>query len=416
VTLRVCLDARFPTGQAGGIEQLVIGLAWGLSQLEARDEEYLFLTYRDAADWLIPYLGDNARILDAGPAPGNGVVRRLAQTPWVRASWGTLSPNFGPWRIRVPTSDGLIEQEGIRVMHFTKQSGFLTPVASIYHPHDLQHLHLPNLFPRRTRTYREVTYRTLCRQAAMVAVSSSWTKQDIVRAYGLTREKVCVVPLGSPLTAYADPTPEHLATTRRKFSLPQDFALYPARPWPHKNHAGLLEALASLRWNHGLVVPVVFTGAPTEFVPRLRRRIQDLSMGDQVRLLGFVTPVELKCLYRLSRCVVIPSQFESASFPLLEAFTAGVPVAASNVTSLPAQAGGAALMFDPRSTVDMAETVRRLWTDEALRGKLVVRGRRRAELFTWQRTARLFRAHYWRIVGRKLGLEDRLLLAERPPV
>ena len=69
-------------------------------------------------------------------------------------------------------------------------------------------------------------------------------------------------------------------------------------------------------------------------------------MDDQVNFLEFVSPLELQALYRLCRCVVIPTKFEAASFLLWEAFYAGVSVACSNVTSLSKKAGNAALIAD----------------------------------------------------------------------
>ena len=119
-------------------------------------------------------------------------------------------------------------------------------------------------------------------------------------------------------------------------------------------------------------------------------------------------------MYRLCRCVVIPTKFEAASGPLWEAFAAGVPAACSNVTSLPDQAGDAALLFDPCQPEEIAGAIHQLWRDEALRRSLVERGKRNVARFTWERTARIFRAHYRRIANRCLSEEDHTLLAAPP--
>ena len=87
--------------------------------------------------------------------------------------------------------------------------------------------------------------------------------------------------------------------------------------------------------------------------------------------MGFVSPLELQCLWRSARMAVLPTLFEAASFPLWEAFEAGVPAACSNVTSLPAQAGDAAILFDPTSVPAIADAIERLWTDAALRRSLI---------------------------------------------
>ena len=100
--------------------------------------------------------------------------------------------------------------------------------------------------------------------------------------------------------------------------------------------------------------------------------------------------------------------------PVCEAFSAGLPVACSTATSLPDLAGDAAILFDPEDAAAIADAVLRLWTDAELRADLVERGRERSELFSFDRTARLFRAHYRRVGLRPLSEEDRILLASPP--
>ncbi|MGC1815242.1 MAG: hypothetical protein WA696_13965, partial [Solirubrobacterales bacterium] len=76
--------------------------------------------------------------------------------------------------------------------------------------------------------------------------------------------------------------------------------------------------------------------------------------------------------------------------------------------------GDAGLLFDPDDTEQIADSVLRLWSDAKLRGELAERGRKRGELFDFDRTARLFRAHYRRVGQRPLSEEDRILLASPP--
>lgn len=398
--LRVCIEARVAES-AGGVQQVVIGLAHGLSQLGDGSEEYLFLA-RDGEDgWLRPHVAGPCRFLSLPPRSPSALWRRAARRVIPR---GLLPLN------RPRHSDGTVERAGADVVHLTIQTAFLTGVPSIYHPHDLQHLHLPQFFGARERREREVVYRTFCRQAAMVAVSSGWTKRDVIEQYGLPEEKVQVVPLAPPIAAYPVPTEENLLEARSRFALPHAFLLYPAQTWPHKNHLGLLEALAVLRREHGITASLVCCGMQNAFFPAIARRVRAMGLSDQVRFVGFVSPVELQCLYRLCRAVVIPTRFEAASFPLWEAFLAGAPTACSNVTSLPEQAGGAALLFDPNRAEEMADAVARLWTDAALRERLAARGREQVRRLTWDRTARIFRAHYRRIARQPLSDEDRKLL------
>jgi glycosyltransferase involved in cell wall biosynthesis len=410
--LRICLDARLVSGAGyGGVESVIIGLAAGFAALEDGDEEYLFLAWAGHDGWLRPYLGGNARLLDAGPRPAPAGA---AGPGWARAVWHRVSPWLGAAAVPFPHSDGRVEASGAELMHFTKQDAFLTRLPSIYHPHDLQHLHLPQFFTPRQRHQRERLYRRFCHEAAMVSIVSTWGKQDLIRHYGLADDKVQVVPLAPVVRAYEEPAADEREALRRRLELPESFLFYPAQTWPHKNHLGLVEALGQLAREHGLRPRFVFTGHQVPHTRAILQRARSLGVEAQLTFAGFVSPRELVALYRLCRAVVVPSRFEAASGPLWEAFSLGVPAACSNVTSLPAQAGDAALVFDPLEVGAIATAIQRLWTDEGLRRELSRRGRERVSRYTWPRAARHFRAHYRRLAARPLTDEDRALLAEEP--
>ena len=406
--LRVVIDARRPAeGSAGGTEQVVIGLAHGLSTLTDSPDEYLFLTAPPDDEWIAPYLSGGCRVLRSDAPPAEPTWRRRLKTvPGLRAVWDRVSPALGSRVVRVPESDGTIERAGADVVHFPKQGAFLTGVPSVYQPHDLQHLHLPQYFTARERLGREVTYRAFCAQAKTVVMMTQWGKEDLTTHYGLPRTKVCVVPGASVLEAYAAPTGADLDATRARLALPAQFALFPAQTFPHKNHLTLLEALAFARDSLGTTIALVASGYQNEFFPRIAQRVRELRLESQVTFVGFVKPAELRALYRMARCMVFPSSFEGWGLPVVEAFHEGTPVACADATSLPEVVGDAALLFPPRSPAEMAERLVRLWRDEGLRADLIARGHARAAALSWTRTARIFRAHYRRIAGRELGAED----------
>ena len=159
------------------------------------------------------------------------------------------------------------------------------------------------------------------------------------------------------------------------------------------------------------MVNLTCTGRQNDFWPTIKKRINELRLGNQVRFLGFVRPIELRALYHLAQFVVFPSLFEGGGFPVLEAFHEGAPVACSDVTSLPEYGGDAALLFDPTSTESIAEAMYRMSTERELRATLRQRGSARIGLFTWEQTAKTYRALYRQVAGRLLSDEDHHLLA-----
>jgi glycosyltransferase involved in cell wall biosynthesis len=142
----------------------------------------------------------------------------------------------------------------------------------------------------------------------------------------------------------------------------------------------------------------------------VRQQARALQLDKQVTFLGYVDPGHLRALYRLADFLIFPSLFEGGGFPLLEAFQEGVPVACSTATSLPEYGGDAVLLFDPQSLEAMADAIRTMLCDAELRDSLRARGSARAQLFTWEQTARTYRALYRKIAGRELGSEDADLL------
>ena len=95
----------------------------------------------------------------------------------------------------------------------------------------------------------------------------------------------------------------------------------------------------------------------------------------------------LKALYQRASAFVFPSLYEGFGLPPLEAMACGCPVAASSIAAVRAVCGDAALYFDALSPRSIADVLRRLLDDAALRAELRERGRRRAALFTWDATA-----------------------------
>jgi glycosyltransferase involved in cell wall biosynthesis len=62
--------------------------------------------------------------------------------------------------------------------------------------------------------------------------------------------------------------------------------------------------------------------------------------------------------------------------------------------------GDAALLPDPADVDDIAEALRTVLTDDAVRADLVSRGRERVRRYTWERTGNELADVYRRVAGR----------------
>ena len=104
-------------------------------------------------------------------------------------------------------------------------------------------------------------------------------------------------------------------------------------------------------------------------------------------LVGRVSDEELVDLYRNAAAFLDTSLYEGFGYQVVEAMACGAPVVASDTTSIPELVGDAGVLCPPGDVDAFAEALRRVVGDDTLRLDLRERGLRRAEQFTWQRTA-----------------------------
>jgi len=101
-----------------------------------------------------------------------------------------------------------------------------------------------------------------------------------------------------------------------------------------------------------------------------------------------MTHNDLVPLYQKAMGFVFPSLHEGFGMPILEAMACGCPVITSNVSACPEVAGDAALLVNPRSVDEIANAMRRLVEEPALRQSLREKGIARAAQFTWEKSAK----------------------------
>jgi len=421
-TLTVVIMARIQPTLTGGIAQAIMGMVAALGRLTDGDEQYIVVTDAIAPHWLDAHAGPNTRIVVAHaaayePPLWRGRARRVLKPVMptlrvVRRRARDVASRVRRAQWSVPPPDPFLESLGADVVHFPYQWLRLTSAPSIFNPWDLQHIHHPRFFSPRERIARQSLYPLWCRASTVVEVASWATKDDLVTHLDVAADKIVVVPRAAA-TELANPLDgSMLAHVSRLYDLPERFILYPAQTWPHKNHLRLFDALALLRDRHGMTLPLVCTGRQNDHWPALRRGLRRRRLAGQVYFLGFVPPDHVRALYHLAEFTVFPSLFEGAGLPIMEAFREDCPLACSDIPVLVEHAGDAAVYFDPTSAEDIARALLRMHQDATLRAFLRERGREHLRYYSWDRTARTYRALYRRAANRPLTEEDVSLLQQ----
>ena len=195
---------------------------------------------------------------------------------------------------------------------------------------------------------------------------------------------------------------EVVAGVRRRYGLPDEFLIHVGTIEPRKNLTRLVEALHRLR-AAGSLVPLVVVGGKGWLYDDFFRRLEELEMRDAVHFPGYVPQDDLPALYGAARVAAMPSVYEGAGLPVVEAMACGTPVVCSNASSLPEMGGEAARYFDPYDVGAMAEAIRAVWTDADQRAEMRKRGLVQAAKFSWDQAAAQTLAVYQRLLGSPAG-------------
>jgi glycosyltransferase involved in cell wall biosynthesis len=261
---------------------------------------------------------------------------------------------------------------------------------------DLIWLHHPSTMTRRATLTMKATALPSVRLADRVIAISHAAKRDIVETIGLDPETIDVTPLGVRDGALAEPVGE--AQLRAELGLgAARVVLCVAQKREHKNLANLIRAVAGLEDD----VALVLVGSHTPHEDELRALARELGVERRVHFPGWLSDAQLEGLYRLAALFALPSLEEGFGLPLLEAMRRGVPVACSNVSSLPEVVGPAAELFDPYDVDDMRAAFARVIADPALAARLVEAGYERCRVYTWEATARATLESYRRALADK---------------
>jgi glycosyltransferase involved in cell wall biosynthesis len=208
-------------------------------------------------------------------------------------------------------------------------------------------------------------------------------------AHDLPRHVPCsarVHVAGEGVTAAVTRLPEDAARIATQLGLPPRYVLALGTLEPRKGIETLLAALAA---PDAPDLPVVLVGQPGwgQVDPAALARRFGLEPA-RVHLLGRITDQELAVVLHRAAVLAAPSVAEGFGLPVLEAMAAGVPVVHSDVPALVEVAGGAGVTVARNDASALAAALRAVLSDPGTAQAMSAAGRRRAEQFSWERTAR----------------------------
>ncbi len=255
---------------------------------------------------------------------------------------------------------------------------FVFPGRAVVTVHDLGFKHFPEAHPANSRSYLDWTTRYSAARASLVLADSQATAADLTRFYGTAAEKIRVVYPGVEQLAVGD-----IATVRRKYDLPDRYFLFIGTLQPRKNIARIVQAYQLwCKQNPAQSIGLVLAGGKGWLYDE-----RWVAGVDGIRLPGYIDEADKGTLYAGAEALIFPSLYEGFGFPVIEAMHCGVPVIASNTSSLPELVGDASLLVNPLEVESIAEQMNRLTNSPSLAAELREKGHQQAKQFTWEKAA-----------------------------
>jgi glycosyltransferase involved in cell wall biosynthesis len=331
-----------------------------------------------------------------------------ADEPFLR----DLAENFVPI---VDNSDGYSVREHISIPWKLRRIGadllhsphyvlpLLSHVPTVVTIHDCIHLLFPQYLPNRLAArYARFMMGQAVKRSAVVLTVSEASRKDILRFYpGTDPERIRVVPNAIDPEIVEDPGPEEAARVKERYQIQGRYILYAGNIKPHKNLERLIQAFGILKRRAGHEdLKLLIIGDEINRYGSLRRCVESTGVRQDVRFFGFVPDRTLAVLYRLASVFAFPSLYEGFGLPPLEAMACGTPVVTSRISSLPEVVDDAALLVDPYDVEEIAAALGRVLVDQDLRDALLAKGRKRACLFSWQRSVQAILAIYMAVLGK----------------
>jgi glycosyltransferase involved in cell wall biosynthesis len=226
------------------------------------------------------------------------------------------------------------------------------------------------------------------RRAERVVTISKSSKQDIAHFLNVADERIARIYIGVNGEYGSLSAQEARQRLADRYPIDKPYFLYVgALEHPNKNLVRLLQAYHQAQLESGFQHNLLLVGPKrwrTEFI---FTEIEKLHLQDRVFWVGYVPQADLPGIYAGADAFIYVSLWEGFGLPVLEAMASGVPVIASNTSSLPEVVGDAGILVDPQSVASIATAMKTLVTDEHLKTRLRIAGPARAKMFSWRRSA-----------------------------
>ncbi|MEK9174234.1 MAG: glycosyltransferase family 1 protein, partial [Patescibacteria group bacterium] len=247
----------------------------------------------------------------------------------------------------------------------------------IDHIHDVSFCSLPQFISKKDLFFLRLLIPRSLRMSTHIVVPSQFTKDEVIKYYGIREDKIVVIPnaLGSQFLANHN-TRDSDETIRDKYGLPDSFLLYVGTLQPRKNIPFLIKAFTEYRARFPESQLVIVGNREGHHVDR------GITEAAGVVFPGYIDETDLPRVFHMASVFVFPSLYEGFGIPILEAISQSVPVIASDIPCFREIGGEAVLYFDPRNVDSLLQALYSLEDSFAKKAELVALGQKQIGHFS----------------------------------
>ncbi len=276
-----------------------------------------------------------------------------------------------------------------RIDLFISPDGYLSLkslVPQVAVIHDINFHHFPKTIPPIASWYCNYFFPKFARKGIRLATVSEYSKNDIASNYNINPDKIDVVYNGAN-ELYTPLTSKEIDETRMLLTNGSSYFVFVGAFNPRKNLIRLLQAFDLFKKRTQSDLKFVIVGDKMYDTSRMMNALKELEFNGDVIFTGRMQVDKLRLVIGSALAMTYVSYYEGFGIPLLEAMNCDVPLVASNCTSIPEVAGGAATYVDPFNVESISEGMNLIYNDDELRKSLILSARREREKFSWDQTA-----------------------------
>ncbi len=284
----------------------------------------------------------------------------------------------------------LAQKNKIDILHVPAFAPALRkPCKLVVTVHDIAGMLFPNQIGKPSAFYWGRWLPFVIKQADRIIADSEYTKKDLMEHRKISERMIRVVYPSGHETFNAQIPAAKINEVRRTVGISGRYFLFVGTLEPRKNLGRILDAF-KIFLNSNPEYQLILVGSKEFAHGKYSEILANKHSLESHSIIapGYLDHESLNALYCGAEALVFPSLYEGFGIPILEAMASGCPVITSDRTSTPEVAGHAGMLVYPYDTAMIADAMKCIASDSALRGNLRKKGFERIKKFAWQRTAR----------------------------